>query len=1039
MSLFTEADLEQATLEWFAELGFETLNATQIAPDGAYSERSSYSDVVLVERLRSALHKFNAHLPIDAIDDAIRQITIPKHPSMLVNNQAFHKLITDGVDVAVRDNDGNIRYDKAVLFDFLNPDNNDWLAVNQFTVIEGKNEKRPDIIVFINGMPLVVIELKSSSNEAVGISEAYNQLQTYKDTIPTLFTYNCALITSDGINARIGTITSNEERFMLWRTIDGKDVASLAIPQLEVLLRGLFKKAFFLDLIHNFILFQSNGEDTYKILAGYHQFHAVNKAVSSTIKATQKSGDQRAGVVWHTQGSGKSLSMVFYAGKLISCSELYNPTIVVITDRNDLDDQLYKTFAMSKDILRQSPEQATNRSELRKLLNREAGGVIFTTIHKFSPADDNDSMPILTDRHNVVVIADEAHRSQYGFSAQMVANDDGSDVKYGYAKYMRDSLPNASYIGFTGTPIESSDKNTKAVFGDYIDVYDMTRAVEDGTTVKIYYESRIAKIELPDEVKKIIDNEYEEITEYQEQSQSEQLKAKWSRLEAIVGSEKRIKLVAQDIVNHWEDRQKSQITHTSKAMIVAMSRRIAIELYDAIVALRPDWHSDDNDKGVIKVVMTGNSADNPNWQKYIGSKQSRDDLAKRMKDNNDELKIVIVRDMWLTGFDVPSMNTMYVDKPMSGHNLMQAIARVNRVFKDKQGGLIVDYIGIAENLKQALSSYTENDRQTAGVNTNIAADIMLEKLDLIHDLLHGHDYTRYISDKASERMQAIVATVDYVIGLRENRKKDYLNLVTELAKAFSLCATTDLAKRYNLEIAFHKAVKVAIIKMIPDDKKKTTAQLDVQINQLISKSLVSNEVVDIFGYVGLDKQNIAILSDEFLEEVRNLPQKNLAVELLNKLLAGKVKSIARKNMIQSRKFSERLDASLKKYQNRTIETTQVILELIELAKTINAGINKELESGLNDDEIAFYDALADNDSAQQVLGDKNLRLIAIELTKAIKNEMSVDWWVRESVQAKMRQVIRRLLAKYGYPPDKSKMAVEQVMQQARAMCETIEI
>lgn len=812
----------------------------------------------------------------------------------------------------------------------------------------------------------------------------------------------------------------------------------MAIPQLEVLLRGVFNKAFFLDLIRNFILFQRDGKDTYKILAGYHQFHAVNKALSSTIKATQKTGDQRAGVVWHTQGSGKSLSMVFYAGKLIAASELYNPTIVVITDRNDLDDQLYTTFTNSKDILRQSPEQATNRSELRRLLNRESGGVIFTTIHKFSPADDNDSMQILTDRHNVVVIADEAHRSQYGFSAQLVANDNGSDVKYGYAKYMRDSLPNGSYIGFTGTPIESTDKNTKAVFGDYIDVYDMTRAVEDGTTVKIYYESRIAKIELPDEVKQIIDNEYEEITEYQEQSQSEQLKAKWSRLEAIVGSEKRIKLVAQDIVNHWEERQKSQITHTSKAMIVAMSRRIAIELYNAIVELRPEWHSDDNDKGAIKVVMTGSSSDNPSWQRYIGTKQSRDILARRMKDNNDELEIVIVRDMWLTGFDVPSMNTMYVDKPMSGHNLMQAIARVNRVFKDKQGGLIVDYIGIAENLKQALSSYTDNDRQTAGVDTNIAAEVMLEKLDLIHELLYGHDYDKYKSDKSSDRMQAIVATVDYVIGLRENRKKDYLNLVTELAKACSLCATTEIAKTYNLEVAFHKAVKVGIIKMIPDDKKKTTAQLDAQINQLISKSLVSNEVVDILGSVGLDKQNIAILSDEFLEEVRNLPQKNLAVELLNKLLAGKVKSISRKNLLQAKKFSERLESSLKKYQNRTVETTQVILELIELAKTINDGLNKGTESGLTDDEIAFYDALADNDSAQLVLGDENLRIIARELTKAIKNEMSVDWWVRESVQAKMRQVIRRLLARYGYPPDKSKLAVDLVMQQARAMCESID-
>lgn len=1037
MTIFTEADLEQATLEWLEEIGFTTVSGTLLAPDGAYPERSSYHDVVLVERLRTALVSFNPHIPHDAIEDAIHQIIVTKSPSLIVNNQAFHKFITDGIDVAIRDSAGNIRYDKVVLFDFTNPANNDWLAVNQFTVVEGKHEKRPDVIVFVNGLPLVVIELKSSSNEAVGISEAYNQLQTYKDAIPSLFTYNCALITSDGINARIGSLTANEERFMLWRTINGVDIAPLSIPQLEVLLHGVFNQAIFLDLIQNFILFQTDGNDVYKILAGYHQFHAVNKALQSTVKAAHKNGDQRAGVVWHTQGSGKSLSMVFYAGKLVASSALANPTIVVITDRNDLDEQLFATFAKSKSLLRQTPEQASNRAELRRLLNREAGGVIFTTIHKFSPTDDSDSMPILTNRHNVIVIADEAHRSQYGFSAEMVAKEDSSNIKYGYAKYMRDSLPNASYIGFTGTPISLSDKNTTAVFGNYIDIYDMTRAVEDGTTVKIYYESRIAKLELPEDVKEIIDNEYEEITEYQEQSQREQLKSKWSRLEAIVGATSRIKLVAYDIVNHWEQRQHSQEGSGGKAMVVAMSRRIAIELYNAIIELRPDWHSDALDKGVVKIVMTGSAADDPSWQKYIGTKNDRENLAKRMKNNDDELKIVIVRDMWLTGFDVPSMNTMYIDKPMSGHNLMQAIARVNRVFKDKQGGLIVDYIGIAENLKQALNNYTENDRNTAGIDTAVANQLLLEKLELIHELLHGHNYSDFASAKATKRMQAIVATVDYIIGLREERKKDYLKLVTELAKAFSLCATTDDAKLHNVEIAFHKAVKAGIIKMIPNaDNKKTVSQLDTQINQLISRSLVSNEVVDILGAVGLNKQNIAILSDEFLEEVRRLPQKNLAVELLNKLLAGKVKSISRKNLIQSKRFSERLEASLKKYQNRTIETTQVILELIELAKQINAGLNKGSESGLTDDEIAFYDALADNESAQQVLGDENLRIIARELTKAIKNEMSVDWWVRESVQAKMRQVVRRLLVKYGYPPDKSKLAVDLVMQQARAMCDS---
>lgn len=1038
MITFSEADLEQATFEWLEELGFITIKGHEIAPDGISPERKSHSDVVLTEILRDKLTLINPHIPLEAIEDAIRQVIVTSHPSLIVNNQSFHKFITDGIDVSVRDNKGTTLYDKVQLFDQINLENNNWLAVSQFTVIEGKNEKRPDIVVFVNGIPLVVIELKSSSNEIVGITEAYNQLQTYKETIPSLFTHNAFMISSDGINAQIGTLTSNEERFTPWRTIDGKETASLAIPQLEVLLRGVFDKKIFLDLIKHFILFQTDGNNIYKIIASYHQYHAVNKAVSSTIKASQINGDQRAGVVWHTTGSGKSLSMAFYTGKLVLSQELNNPTIVVITDRNDLDEQLFNTFAKSSGILRQSPEQVTNRAQLRILLNRESGGIIFTTVHKFCPEDNSDTMPVLTNRHNVIVIADEAHRSQYGFNAEIVVNKDKTDakVKYGYAKYMRDSLPNASYIGFTGTPIELSDKNTRAVFGDYIDIYDMTRAIEDGTTVKIYYESRIAKLELPAEVKNLIDEEYDEITEYQEENQREQLKSKWSRLEAIVGSENRIKLVANDIVEHFEKRQAAQEATTGKAMIVAMSRRIAIDLYNAIIALRPSWHSDDLKKGVIKVVMTGSSADAPSWQKFIGTKKDRKDLATRMKDNNDELKIVIVRDMWLTGFDVPSMNTMYIDKPMSGHNLMQAIARVNRVFKDKHGGLIVDYIGIAENLKQALNNFTENDRKTAGVDPKIAAELMLEKLDLIHELLHGYDYSKYLSTKASERMQAIVGAIDFIIGLREERKKDYINLVTELSKAYSLCATNEATETHNLEVGFHKAVKAGIIKIIPEDnKKKTVAQLDGQINQLISKSIISNEVVDILGAVGLDRQNIAILSDEFLEEVRNIPQKNLAVELLNKLLAGKVKSFSKKNIIQAKRFSERLDSSLKKYQNRTIETTQVILELIELAKKINDELTHGINSGLSSDEIAFYDALADNESAKEVLGDETLRLIAVELTRAIKNEMSVDWWIRESVQAKMRLVIRRLLFKYGYPPDKSKIAVDLVMEQAKAMCE----
>ena len=825
------------------------------------------------------------------------------------------------------------------------------------------------------------------------ITDAYNQLQTYKMTIPSLFTYNSIMVTSDGINARAGTLTSDEDRFMAWRTVDGDEVAPLSIPQLEVLIKGMFQRDRLLDIIKQFVLFQSDGQDTIKILAGYHQYHAVNKALESTERATMERGDRRIGVVWHTQGSGKSLSMVFYAGKLVISQELENPTLVIITDRNDLDDQLFGTFLKSKDILRSTPVQDTDRLHLWELLNdRTSGGIIFTTIHKFAPFahEINESKEtyaalskaaekpannyvknlVLTDRKNVIVIADEAHRSQYGFGADVVKGKTEAEVKYGYAQYMRDSLPNASYIGFTGTPVELTDKNTRAVFGDYIDVYDMARAVEDGTTVKIFYESRIAKLELPEQLKPKIDLEYDEITEYQEVSQKEKLKSKWARLEAIVGSGERVKQIAKDIVEHFEKREQAQENEGGKAMIVAMSRRIAIDLYKEIVELRPDWHSADLMNGKIKVVMTGSSSDPADWQTFIGTKANRETLAKRMKDKNDQLQLVIVRDMWLTGFDVPSMHTMYIDKPMSGHNLMQAIARVNRVFKEKQGGLVVDYIGIAENLKAALAKYTDSDKKTAGVDMVVAAQKLLERHDLIKELLHGHDYSKFFNGKPSEKMQAIVETMDYITGLRADRKTDYIKLVTELARVYSLCATTDIAERLNLEVGFHKAVKASLIKMMSDDnRKKTTSQLDSELNQLISRSISSNEVVDILASVGLAKPNIAILSAEFLEEVKGMKQKNLAVELLNRLLKGSIKTFSRRNLVQSKKFSELLEAAIRKYQNRAIETTQIIMELIELAKQISEAEKRGESTGLTPDELAFYDALADNESAREIMGD----------------------------------------------------------------------
>lgn len=1040
MQKFVESDLEQAALEWFEELGYENVFGPDLAPDGDFSEREGFDEVILNERLLKSMERVNPNLSRDIIKEAIRQISLLSNPSLLRLNQTFYQWLIHGIDVSVRQLDGSFKVEKAYLIDFDKPLNNQFMVANQFSVEEHGVTKRPDLIVFINGLPIAIFELKSASHEEVDLSHAYRQLETYKKTIPSLFTTNAILVISDGINAKAGTLSSNEERFMMWRTIDGEGVAPTHLPQLEVLIKGMFSYNKILDILKNFILFQSDTNEAIKILAGYHQYHAVNKAVEQTVRATRDGGDRRVGVIWHTQGSGKSLSMVFYVGKMVTHRNLENPTILVITDRNDLDDQLFGTFLKCKEILRNTPVQAEDRGHLRKLLNqRESGGIIFTTIQKFSPIESGDSVSILTNRKNVIVIADEAHRSQYGFAAEVTkaSNQNEVDVKYGYAKYLRDSLPNASYIGFTGTPIELIDKSTQAVFGDYIDVYDMTRAVEDGTTVKIYYESRIAKLELPETLKPKIDDEYDEITEYQEATQKELLKSKWARLEAVVGADSRVKAIAKDIVDHFQRRDNAQEYEGGKALIVAMSRRIAVDLYNAICEIRPEWESSELNKGKIKVVMTGSSSDPLEWQNYIGNKTTRETLAKRFKDKNDELKLVIVRDMWLTGFDVPSLHTLYIDKPMSGHNLMQAIARVNRVFKEKQGGLIVDYIGVAENLKNALAQYTQPDRERTGVNPNVAADILLEKIDLIRELLHGHNTTLFYTGKSSDKMRVITSTMDFILGLKENRKKDYIQLVSELTKAYALCATTDIAESLNVEVGFHKAVKVAIVKLMGDDsRKKTVGQLDAELNQLISKSISSDEVVDILQSVGLSKPDISILSDEFLEEVRNLNQKNLAVELLNRLLAGKIKSFARHNLVNSKKFSEMLSATLIKYQNRAIETTIVIQELIALAKQISESQQRGKEFGLTEDELAFYDALAENESAREVMSTDILKQIAIELTQSLKNNMSVDWTVRESVQAKMRLTIKRLLKKFNYPPDKTPKAIDIVLEQAKLMAET---
>ncbi|MCY6354376.1 type I restriction endonuclease subunit R [Clostridium sp. ZS2-4] len=1061
---FTEDLLEEAAIEIFQEMEYSYVFGPDIGHDGDKPERNNYRDVILEQRVRDALFNLNRHLPEEALDEAYRKIITFNSPILEENNKEFHKLLVEGIDVSFR-KDGQPKTEKAYIIDFKNPKKNDFLVANQFTIIENE-ERRPDLIVFVNGIPLVVIELKSATDENVGIDEAYNQIQTYKQDIPSLFNYNAFCILSDGINAKAGTITSDEERFMNWRSIDGINIESLDVPQYEVMLRGMLEKNRILDIIENFILFHKSKKKDYdlqgnqigeheviiKILAGYHQYFAVKKATEKTKIASSEEGDRKIGVIWHTQGSGKSFSMLFYAAQIVK--ELNNPTLVILTDRNDLDDQLFGTFANSIGILRESPKQANVRKlteEQKKanikakdnskevnglfdLLNeRESGGIIFTTIQKFKPEDGE--MPVLTDRRNVIIIADEAHRSQYGLEAK--TDTKTGEVKYGYAKYLRDALPNASFIGFTGTPIELEDKSTPAVFGEYIDVYDMTRAVEDEATVKIYYENRIIKLETDDKELEKIDEEFEEITEGQEDNDREKYKTKWSRLEAVVGSPNRVKKLAEDIVNHYEEKAK---TIDGKAMVVCMSRRIAVDLYEEIVKLRPDWHSDDVEKGKIKVVMTGSAADNERLQKHIGGKQRRDTLARRMKDNSDELKIVIVRDMWLTGFDVPSMHTMYIDKPMQGHNLMQAIARVNRVFKDKSGGVVVDYLGILESLKKALKQYTDSDKQNTGIDTSAAVGVMLEKLEILRDMVYGLDYSAYMGNSQAARIRAITSGMNLVLGMEEKEQKEFKQFVIELAKAHSLCAATDEGKNLALEVSYFKAVKASLAKL--DSKnvvKKSKKEIEVRVNQMLERSIISEDVIDVFDTLGIKRPEVSILSEEFLEEVKAIKHKNLAVEMLKKLLEGNLKSLEKRNLVKSEKFSEKLKKALNKYRNQAITNAEVIEELIRMAQEIKEMKDKEKDLGLNEDEIAFYDALTADDIIKEFMDDETLKKIAHELTRSIRNNITIDWSVRKSAQAGMRRIIKRLLKKYDYPPEQAKHALEVVMRQAELMCGNVDM
>ena len=1040
MGYLSEAALEEAALTQLAKLGYAVASDAQIGPDGKAPERESNADVILAKRLTAAIDRLNPAIPAEARGDALRKIFATEKPSLVEENRRLHKLIVEGVDVEFYADDGTIRGDKVRLIDFDNLAANDWLATGQFTVIEGGVNRRPDVVVFVNGLPLGVIELKAPGGESATLAGAHNQLQTYKSQIPSLFRTNAVLVTSDGVTARIGSLTADQERFMPWRTTDGKVIAAKGQPELNVLLEGVFAPQRFLGLLHDFTVFGETGSGLAKIIAGYHQFHAVLHAVEKTVEASAPEGDRKIGVIWHTQGSGKSLLMAFYAGQLVRRPELENPTILVITDRNDLDDQLFGTFSMCRDLIRQTPVQADSRDDLKSALSRASGGVIFTTIQKFSPATGETGYPMLSDRRNIVVIADEAHRSQYGFRAKIEKKT--GEIAYGFAKYLRDALPNASFIGFTGTPIETGDVNTPAVFGEYIDIYDISRGVEDGATVPIYYESRLARIELPEAEKPRIDAEIEELTEDEAITEQERIKRKWATVEALVGSEKRLAMIASDLVRHFEDRVAAM---DGKAMVVCMSRRICVALYDQIIALRPAWHSEDDAAGAIKVVMTGSAADAPAWQPHIGTKARRDLLAKRAKDPNDPLKLVIVRDMWLTGFDAPSMHTMYVDKPMKGHGLMQAIARVNRVFRDKPAGLVVDYIGIAQNLKNALRDYSGADQRQAGIDEAEAVAVLLEKYEIVKAMFHGFDYAHRLAGTPHERLVMLAEAIEWILGRqheaaakeatgdgkrRENRR--YQDAVLALSKAFALASASDAAREIRDEVGFFQTVRAALVKAA-ETSGRSGADREFAIQQILDRAVVSTEIVDILAAAGITTPDISILSDEFLAEVQQLEKKNLALEALRKLLNDEIRSRSKTNVVETKRFSERLEAAIARYHTNAISTVEVLQELIDLAKEVRAARQRGEEEGLSEDEIAFYDALAENQSAVDVMGNDSLKVIAHELLVSLKGSVSVDWSHRESARARMRVLVKRILRKHGYPPDLQDAAVQTVLRQAEAL------
>ncbi|MDP8567832.1 type I restriction endonuclease subunit R [Methylophilus aquaticus] len=1067
MTKITESDIELLAIERLQVLGYGYVYAPDIAPDAAQAERASFNDVLLLGRLRKAVARINPTLPAAALDEAIKTIQRISSPELLANNEAFHRLLTEGVNVSYQ-KDGNTRGDLVWLVDFANPDNNEFVVVNQFTIIENDQNKRPDLILFVNGLPLVVIELKNAADENTTITSAFKQLETYKKTIPSLFTYNGFVVVSDGLEAKAGSISAGLSRFMAWKSADGKTDASHLVSQLETLINGMFNKATLLDLIRHFIVFEKSSKEdpltkqisisTIKKLAAYHQYYAVNAAVISTLRATaeatgvaqtpasyglsdvrsQPKGDRKAGVVWHTQGSGKSLSMVFYTGKIVLA--LNNPTVVVITDRNDLDDQLFDTFAASSQLLRQEPKQVEDRQQLKELLKVASGGVIFTTIQKFQPEEGN-VYETLSERRNIVVIADEAHRTQYGFKAKTVEEKNaageviGQKIVYGFAKYMRDALPNATYLGFTGTPIESTDVNTPAVFGNYVDIYDIAQAVEDGATVRIFYESRLAKVQLSDEGRKLVAELDEELQE-DELTETQKAKARWTQIEALIGSKQRIQNIAKDIVTHFEQRQE---VFAGKGMIVSMSRRIAAELYEAIITLKPEWHSDDLNKGAIKVVMTASSSDGPQLAKHHTSKQQRRNLAERMKDPQDELKLVIVRDMWLTGFDAPSMHTLYIDKPMKGHNLMQAIARVNRVYGDKPAGLVVDYLGIAADLKQALSFYSDaGGKGDPAIAQEQALAFMHEKLEVVQQLYHGFDYKHYFSADTSKKLSLILAAEEHILGLDDGKKR-YVAEVTALSQAFAIAIPHDEAMDVKDEVAFFQAVKARLAKFDSTGEGRTDESIETTIRQVIDQALVSEQVIDVFDAAGIKKPDISILSDEFLMELKNHEHKNIALEVLKKLLNDEIKIREKTNLIQSRSLMEMLQNSIKRYQNKIITAAELMDALIGVSKEIVHGDSEAERLKLNTLEFAFYTAVANNNSAKELMQQDKLRELAVVLLQRVRENASIDWTIKESVKAKLKVIVKRTLRQFGYPPDMEVLATETVLKQAALIANEISL